>query len=706
MQIRQIITLSLTTLFLMSIYISYDASGQSTSTLNQAIHDHSDVQGGEDAHNLSKQSTQMYTCSMHPQVRLSDPDAKCPICGMALIPVADNEPDNNSESDSTSSERRITLSSQAVALLDIEVTPVIRAPAVINIDLVGKIDYDETRLTYITAWFGGRLDRLFVDYTGTPVRKGDHLAEIYSPAVFTAQEELLQALRVQKAASSVTNLQVKRTNQLLLKAARDKLRLWGLSPEQINKIEQRGTASERVTLYALNSGVVVNKNANQGSYVETGTRIYTIADLSQLWLNLSAYESDLAWLRYGQTVSFSVQAIPGREFTGTIAFISPVLNEASRTVQVRVNVPNTERILKPGMLASAEINATTSSAGRVIDPDLADKYICPMHPEEVSNEADNCSVCGMPLVSAESLGYTSIQEFETTLPLLIPRSSVLLTGRRAVVYVSVPGQSRPTFEGREIILGPRAGEQYIVESGLQEDDLVVTSGNFSIDSALQIQAKPSMMSPEGGGSLPGHGGMDHGDMQMISQNVDMQAEDTHTDHGSQIQFNPETIPIEKGINKLINQYLAMSKALADDDLTQAEKNVKDSQEQLQELSKLIARTDDESVENSDLAMSKIIQQHTDQIAKQCDVMAQADDIESLREHFAPYSTQMIKLVRAMPSGSRDVDINLAFCPMARDFTGAHWLQAGKNIRNPYFGASMLTCGEIQDIQKNDQEAGR
>ena len=511
----------------------------------------------------SSDTRQVYTCAMHPQVRLYDPDAKCPICGMSLIPVkndfskeinhaehtgtqpsniAQTQPSGTMPSTQPSTtqpiyERRITLSSQAVALLDIEVTPVIRAPATLELNLVGKIDYDETRLTYTTAWFGGRLDRLFVDYTGTPIRKGDHLALIYSPEVYTAQEELIQAVKSQKNIPKTASSQVKRINQLLLAAARDKLRLWGLTEEQIIAIEERGKPSEHVTLYATVSGVVIDKNANQGSYVETGTRIYTIADLSIVWLNLSAYESDLVWLRYGQKVDFTVQAFPGVNFHGTIAFISPVLSEASRTVQVRVNVKNKDEMLKPGMLARATIKAMTVGEGKVIEPNLMNQYICPMHPEEISSMPGQCTICGMDLIEAERLGYASSDEMKSELPLLIPRTAVLLTGRRAVVYVRILGQVVPTFEGRVIELGPRVGEQYIVESGLEEGELVVSSGNFSIDSALQIQAKPSMMSPEGGAApVHHHGGMNmdmdmgYEEMNAHTQPSTMPAMEDHSIH--------------------------------------------------------------------------------------------------------------------------------------------------------------------------------
>jgi Cu(I)/Ag(I) efflux system membrane fusion protein len=178
----------------------------------------------------------------------------------------------------------------------------------------------------------------------------------------------------------------------------------------------------------------------------------------------------------------------------------------TRTAKVRVNVPNPDGKLKPEMFVRAVVRAQVAADGRVADPELAGKWISPMHPEIIKEGPGACDICGMALVRAEDLGYLAPAADAAALSLLIPASAPLITGKRAVVYVEAPGAERPTFEGREVVLGPRAGDEYIVESGLEEGELVVTSGNFKIDSALQILAKPSMMSPEGG---VGGGGHDH-----------------------------------------------------------------------------------------------------------------------------------------------------------------------------------------------------
>jgi Cu(I)/Ag(I) efflux system membrane fusion protein len=441
-----------------------------------------------------------WTCSMHPQINLPQ-SGQCPICGMDLIPVSD-EP-----ADPISGERVLSMSESAAKLADIETVSVERKAPRAEIRMVGKIDYDESKLAYITAYFPGRLDRLFVDYTGIEVNKGDHLVKIYSPELLTAQEELIQAIRTTGALGASKNRLVRDVSSDTVQAAREKLRLWGMSQEQIADVERDGNASDDITIFSPISGVVIHKNAVEGMYVETGTRVYTLADLTRLWVKLDAYESDLPWLRYGEQVEFSTQSLPGETFRGRISFIDPVLTADTRTVKVRVNVPNTDGRLKPGMFVRAVARPRVASDGSVVDSSLAGKWISPMHPEIVKDEPGQCDICGMDLVRAEEFGLLT-DEAAVEMPLVIPVTAPLLTGKRAVVYVRVPGQDRPTFEGREVVLGPRAGDYYIVREGLREGERVVTNGAFKIDSALQIVAKPSMMSPEGGVPMSGHA--DHG----------------------------------------------------------------------------------------------------------------------------------------------------------------------------------------------------
>jgi len=452
----------------------------------------------------------MYTCSMHPQIRLPDPDVKCPICFMDLIPAGGA---GGADDAAEETEPVLAMSEAAMRLAEIQVEPIRRMLPRAEVRMAGIIDYDETRQATISAYFPGRLDRLFIDYTGIPVRAGDHLASIYSPDLLTAEADLLAGLEALEALGERTSGATRQIAQATVDASRQKLRLWGLTGEQVGKIEQSRRASDHMTIYSPIGGIVTSRHKMEGDYVQTGEPICLIADLSRLWVRLDAYESDLPWIRFGQEVQFTAEAHPGEVFHGRISFIDPHVSPATRTVKVRVNVDNADGRLKPGMFVRAAVRPVIGGAGRVIAADLAGKWISPMHPEVIKDGPGVCDVCGMDLVPAAELGYVT-QAADAPPPLVIPITAPLITGERAIVYVQLPDRERPTFEGRTIALGPRAGSHYIVREDVEgvdrlaEGELIVTHGNFKIDSALQLQARPSMMTPppppEVGDATTGH----------------------------------------------------------------------------------------------------------------------------------------------------------------------------------------------------------
>jgi Cu(I)/Ag(I) efflux system membrane fusion protein len=446
----------------------------------------------------TQQQLKWWTCSMHPDIRLPKPGI-CPKCPMDLIPVTSSAVDVG--------EREISFSEAAIKLMEIETTAVERKFATAEIRMVGKIDYDETRVKHITAWVRGRIDRLYVDFTGVNVKKGDHMLYLYSGELLGDQQALLAAIAGARNVKSESSTLVTRLKSANVEAVRTRLRLRGLTDKQIAEIEESGKPVTHLTIYSPIGGTVIEKKATEGMYVDEGTHIYTVADLSHLWVKLDAYESDLPWIQYGQEVEFTTEAYPGQVFKGKISFRDPVLNTKTRTVKLRINVDNTEGKLKPEMFVRAVVRSRVAGGGKIMAPEMAGKWICPMHPDVVKTEAGDCDICDMDLVTTESLGY--VVDKPKQAPLVIPATAPLITGTRAVVYVQAPAAEKPTYEGREIVLGPRAGDYYIVKSGLAEGEIVVTNGNFKIDSALQIQAKASMMNP-GGAAVPGHQhGMDH-----------------------------------------------------------------------------------------------------------------------------------------------------------------------------------------------------
>jgi len=547
--------------------------------------------------------------------------------------------------------RQLRLSESAKQLARIQTTPAVRALAESEVRMVGNVTYDETKLAYITAWVSGRLDRLYADYTGVPVSKGDHLVYIYSPELLATQEELIQAKEAISSLSGSNSEILLSTARATLDAARDKLRLFGLTESQIDRIETSREVSDHLTIYAPIGGVVIHKNALEGMYVKTGTRIYTIADLSKLWVMFEAYESDLPWLRFGQRVEFTSQSFPGERFEATISFIDPLVDPKTRTVRVRAIVDNSDRRLKPDMFVRGVLKSRVNQDGDIVDEHLSGKWISPMHPEIVKDGPGKCDVCGMDLVPAASLGYATGPTVGGDTPLLIPASAPLITGKRAVVYVEIPSDEGPLFEGREVVLGPRAGAYYVVKSGIEEGELVVTNGAFKIDSELQIQAKPSMMSPAGGVAAPGH------------------------QHGGPV----------KALTPVYDAYFEVWVALAADDLDGAGKAGA-------ALSAAVGKVD-MTVFTGEGHMRWM--ELSKRLAGRSDGIAKAKDIDAARDAFFYLSKATIELHDDF-GHTGDRNFYLSFCPMARDGDGAYWLQENEELRNPYYGASMLTCGSVEN----------
>ncbi len=626
----------------------------------------------EPMHQVVEGRAAVWTCSMHLQIRMSKP-SQCPICAMDLIPVPTSD---------TAEElglRQLRLSSDAREQASIQTAPVERRFAPVETRMVGKIGFDETRVSYITAWVPGRIDRLYVDYVGVQVAPGDHLAYLYSPELLTAQEELIQALRAQDRVGDSGVGSLGQTARATVEASREKLRLLGLKKEQVTRIESERKASDHLTIFAQTGGIVVEKHLIQGAYVETGTPIYTIADLSRLWLEMAAYESDLAWIHFGQEVQFTTEAYPGETFAGRISFVDPLLDERTRTVRVRVSVSNEDSRLKPGMLARATVRAKVAADGRVMDPGLAGKWISPMHPEIVRDGPGFCDICGMDLVRAEELGYWALEETKAGTPLVIPASAPLLTGKRAVVYIAL---GEGLYEGREIVLGPRAGDYYLVREGLHEGEQVVVNGAFKIDSALQISAKPSMMNPQNAGSTMGN-----------NHNASTIASGT-SGHEGHAPGNMDHTMADKAdmtvstafvrdLRPLFMAYFAVQQALSKDHLQGTHTGALALIEAFNGAATV-------ALEDSTLMASMTIESG---LRHSAETMRAAGDLAVARRAFASFSTALTEVARGF--GISASEVHVFYCPMAFDNEGAAWLQQGEETQNPYFGAEMYRCGSRQ-----------
>ena len=609
------------------------------------------------AHAARVQETQVeevsWTCSMHPQIVLKD-KVPCPICGMELIPLKKGTGNELSET-------QIEMSEHAQKIAQIETWPVEQKSVSIDIKLPGKVSYDESQIKTISARYSGRVDRLYLDITGAPIKKGEHLYDIYSPQIISAQEELIQAEEALKKLDNNSLAIIRQSSEESIKTAKEKLSLYGFSDEQISKVTKQGKALDQITTHSEISGIVLKKHINEGQYVKEGNPIYTIADPSQIWLELEAYETDLPWIHYAQKVSVTSQAFPDQTFEGQVSFIEPELNEKTRTVKIRVYLENKDKKLKPGMFVRAKIQAKIDQYGQLADHDLSGKYICPMHPEIVSDNADTCSRCEMKLEPAEKLGFMAKKNTET-LPLVIPSSAALITGKRAVVYVKSEKKEQ-VFEGREIEIATKAGNYYVVKSGLKEGELVVSKGAFKIDSALQIQAKTSMMSGDAKHQL----GKD-------SEHSKQQELFTRPELKGNHPFKAELEVPLKTFNE-INRQLSLDKI---DKLPSLAKELE---------GEIKAMSFDElnTEEKSSWKALRLQSEH------QAMLLSKAKSIDEARTIAHKLNKTAIKAIKHFGS---PIKLNIGYCSMAFNDTGAEWIQTADRVENPYWGSQMYRCGSL------------
>ena len=383
------------------------------------------IKEGKQDHSNEEAKTTIWTCAMHPQIRIHEP-GKCPICGMELILLNQI---STAEMDATA----IHLTKEAAQLANVLTSVVSRQNPVKEVRLYGKVQADERLLQNQVAYIPGRVEKLLVNFTGEPVRKGQPLAVIYSPELITAQQELLESVKT------------KLTQPEIYEASKEKLRMWKLEEPLISAIENSGKIKTNIEVVSTTSGIITAKRVNSGDYVVPGSVLYEVSDLSSVWVLFDAYESDLPFLKTGDMIDFTMQALPGSTFKGKIQFIDPVIDPLNRVAKVRLEIGNPGAKLKPEMFATGIVKSNL------------DQY---------RNQ------------------------------IVIPRSAVLWTGKRSIVYMKQPGKDEPVFKIREIELGPLLGNSYVVKEGLADGEEVVTEGAFSVDAAAQLEGKPSMMNQE------------------------------------------------------------------------------------------------------------------------------------------------------------------------------------------------------------------
>ena len=400
-----------------------------------STHEHHN--GGNEATQTASSSEDYYTCPMHPSVRSSKPGA-CPICGMTLVKRSSQVKTTERDSSTSGS---VHLSPRDRLLANVSTSVVRRGALHRGIDIVGVIDIAEPNLRHITMRFPGRLERLYLTYTGQIVHKGDPVAEVYSPEAISAQQEFLLASQQSGSHEGMDSTMIHNPSSLAGQS-RQKLLLWGFTTQQIDELLKGRRVNELITIFSPITGTVVKKNVDPQHYASTGEVIYDVADLSTVWMNADVYEQDIRFIHVGQGITITSEAYPAESFSGKVAFIDPVMNGETRTIRIRTEFNNSSGKLKPQMFVAATINV------------------------EIPNV------------------------------ILIPSSAVLSTGKRTVAWIET---SADTFEPRDVVLGARSDSTYQVLSGVREGESVVVTGGFLIDSESALRT-PSTAEPHAGHS--------------------------------------------------------------------------------------------------------------------------------------------------------------------------------------------------------------
>jgi Cu(I)/Ag(I) efflux system membrane fusion protein len=525
----------------------------------------------------------IWTCSMHPQIRQPEP-GDCPICGMDLIPLDD-------EQDEGSDPAAINMSETAMQLASVRTAKVGAAEPVKTVRLNGKVETDERRIASQSSHIPGRIEKLMVSFTGEFVQKGQVIASVYSPDLVTAQEELFEAEKI------------KNSQPQLFNAAKEKLKNWKLSDSQVEEILQAGAPKEQFDVLADVSGYVISRKVNRGDYISRGGTIYEIADLSRIWVLFDVYEQDMPWVKKGDKITFTVQSLPGENFEGTISYLDPVIDPKTRVAKARVEMANSGLRLKPEMFASGKVEA------------------------KLSGRSGNLSV---------------------------PKTAVMWTGKRSVVYVKSATEKGVNFMLREVTLGPALGDSYLVESGLDEGEKIAVNGTFSIDAAAQLAGKPSMMQrPE-----------------------------------AKTMETPQAF--REQITAVAHAYFEVKNALVNDDAGTAQKTSG-------KVSAAIEKVDMSLLEGDAHHQWMALQK---QLEEASGMISETTDIEKQREHFNMLSEAMLETTESF---GLEIDKTYRqFCPMAFDDEGAFWLSESDEILNPYFGDMMLRCGEVKETYRKGQ----
>ncbi len=381
------------------------------------------------------EGAELWTCPMHPSVIRSEP-GQCPICGMDLVLVEEKEEKGRG----IEGHGVVEIDPEQRRLIGVATTAAARMPLERVVRTVGLVTVDESRLSHVHTKIDGWVEELYADETGKIVRKGEPLLTIYSPGLVSTQEEYLLALRSRERLAESPFEEVRKSGETLVRTTRERLRLWDISEAQIKRLEESGEVRKTLTLYAPSTGYVMEKMVVEGMRVTPGMALYSLADLSRVWVEADVYEFEAPLVEEGQEARLTLAALPGRVFRGRVTYIYPTVEARTRTLKARLEFDNPGLALKPDMYADVEIEAPTAEV------------------------------------------------------LAIPQEAVLDSGRRKVVFVE---EEEGRFVPREVTVGTRGSGYYTVLGGLEEGEVVVSSPNFLIDSESRFQAAMEAMKPRG-----------------------------------------------------------------------------------------------------------------------------------------------------------------------------------------------------------------
>lgn len=585
----------------------------------------------------------VHTCPMHPQIRqpgLGD----CPICGMPLVPATAGGADLD--------EFAVSIEPAQRRLANIKTVTVTEQPVSRQLQTIGSIEIDESRQATISSYIDGRLEKIYADYTGVEVQEGDHLAVVYSPQLYSAQIEYLEAKKTLESFSDSALASIREAQEKLADNSRQRLLELGMTADQLRELDTTEAAKSRLTIYAPMGGTVIEKLAEEGKYIEAGEPIYRIADLSMVWLMLELFPEDASRIRFGQQVQARLSSNPNEVLTGRVAFIAPNVDPSSRTVGVRVEFTNDQRKLRPGDYAEATITIPIGPEGEIYDQDLAGKWISPMHPQIIRDQPGPCPVCGMQLVPTTRYGYAATP-VDQPVSVTIPRSALLLAGQNSVAYVETEAGR---FELRVVKIGPFLKNNVVILEGIEPGEQVATSGNFLIDSQMQLAGKPSLIDP---------------------------TRYVRKFRNVPLEFDSIDISVIGGksgeqLEELYSRYFEIRTAFAAD-----KKPVEESSLSLHELSTQLTSSEDV----------------TDQAKEQLSIVTENAEhlhhlpLEEARMQFKPISHAILELATQIRGEGNERVFRHFFCPMVKEGEG-DWLQFEERISNPYYGSQMLRCGEL------------